>query len=178
MVFVTTLKHGRASYVSARTREWSSKSGAVTKFFFVLDENPQQNNSQVLARPNFFLFLRFASKEAIRERSAVCTRIWGVMALKRAATQTSLVDVLDRVLDKGIVIDAWVRVSLVGLDLLQVEARIVVASINTYLTHARSLESNTSAPTLPMYRSIVRIHRRGSRVTIPSHHGRAKLDVF
>jgi len=87
------------------------------------------------------------------------------MALKRAATQTSLIDVLDRVLDKGIVIDAWVRISLIGLDLLQVEARIVVASINTYLTHARSLESNSIAPTLPMNRSTLRIHRR-SRVTI------------
>ena len=43
------------------------------------------------------------------------------MSLKRAATETSLIDVLDRVLDKGIVIDAWVRVSLVGVDLLQVE---------------------------------------------------------
>ncbi len=89
------------------------------------------------------------------------------MALKRAGTQTSLIDVLDRVLDKGIVIDAWIRVSLVGLDLLQVEARIVVASINTYLTHAGSLESNTIAPPLPMDRSALRIHRR-NRVTIPS----------
>ena len=153
----------------------------MTKFFFVLDEDPQQNNSQVLARPNFFLFflfLRFASKEAIRERSAVCTRIWEVMALKRAATQTSLVDMLDRVLDKGIVIDAWIRVSLVGLDLLQVEARIVVASINTYLTHAGPLESNTIAPPLPMDRSTVRIHRRVAESRYPANHGQAKLDVF
>ena len=144
----------------------------MTKFFFVLDENPPQNNSEVLARLNFFflflLFLRSASKEeVIRSCGAVSTRIWAVMALKRAGTQTSLIDVLDRVLDKGIVIDAWIRVSLVGLDLLQVEARIVVASINTYLTHAGSLESNTIAPPLPMDRSALRIHRR-NRVTIPS----------
>ena len=39
----------------------------------------------------------------------------------------SLVDVLDRVLDKGIVIDAWVRVALVGIDLVTVEERIVIA---------------------------------------------------
>jgi hypothetical protein len=146
------------------------KSGAVTKFFFVLGESPPHNSSEVLARLNFFLFflfLRFASKEAICQRSAVCTRIWVVMALKRAATQTSLIDVLDRVLDKGIVIDAWVRVSLVGLDLLQVEARIVVASINTYLTHAHSLESNTIASLLPMDQSSLRIHRRRNRVTLP-----------
>ena len=46
------------------------------------------------------------------------------------------IDVLDRVLDKGIVIDAWVRISLVGIDLITVEARVVVASIDTYLKYA------------------------------------------
>ena len=50
------------------------------------------------------------------------------MAVERAAGGSSLIDVLDRVLDKGIVIDAWVRVSLVGIDLITVEARVVVAS--------------------------------------------------
>ena len=44
------------------------------------------------------------------------------MAVERAAGGSSLIDVLDRVLDKGIVIDAWVRVSLVGIDLVTVEA--------------------------------------------------------
>ena len=82
------------------------------------------------------------------------------MSLKREATETSLIDVLDRVLDKGIVIDAWVRVSLVGVDLLQVEARIVIASISTYLTHVRSLESNTMAPRLSRERLSLRIDRR------------------
>src|ERR671936_2294822 len=48
----------------------------------------------------------------------------------------TLIDVLDRVLDKGIVIDAWVRISLVGIDLITVEARVVVASIDTYLKYA------------------------------------------
>jgi hypothetical protein len=47
-----------------------------------------------------------------------------------------LIDVLDHVLDKGIVIDAWVRMSLMGLQLAEVEARIFVASIQTYLEHA------------------------------------------
>ncbi len=47
-----------------------------------------------------------------------------------------MIDVLDRVLDKGIVIDAWVRVSVVGIDLITVEARIVVASIDTYLKYS------------------------------------------
>jgi gas vesicle structural protein len=61
------------------------------------------------------------------------------MAVERAAGGTSLIDVLDRVLDKGIVIDAWVRVSLVGIDLITVEARVVVASIDTYLRYAEAM---------------------------------------
>ena len=60
------------------------------------------------------------------------------MAVERASGGTSLIDVLDRVLDKGIVIDAWVRVSLVGIDLVTIEARVVVASIHTYLQYASS----------------------------------------
>lgn len=61
------------------------------------------------------------------------------MALERTPSGTSLIDVLDRVLDKGIVIDAWVRVSLVGIDLVTVEARIVVASIDTYLKYSEAV---------------------------------------
>jgi hypothetical protein len=53
--------------------------------------------------------------------------------------RSTLVDVLDRVLDKGIVIDAWVRISLVGIDLITVEARVVVASIDTYLAYAHEV---------------------------------------
>ena len=60
------------------------------------------------------------------------------------ARTTSLVDVLDRVLDKGIVIDAWVRVSVVGIDLLTVDARVIVASVDTYLKYAEIV--STTAP--------------------------------
>jgi hypothetical protein len=72
------------------------------------------------------------------------------MPVERAAGGTSLVDVLDRVLDKGIVIDAWVRVSLVGIDLITVEARVVVASIDTYLKYAEAVGqvSTASRPAL------------------------------
>src|SRR5580693_830484 len=59
--------------------------------------------------------------------------------VERASGGTSLIDVLDRVLDKGIVIDAWVRVSLVGIDLITVEARVVVASIDTYLKYSEAV---------------------------------------
>ena len=61
------------------------------------------------------------------------------MAVERRPGGTSLIDVLDRVLDKGIVIDAWVRISLVGIDLITVEARVVVASIDTYLKYAEAV---------------------------------------
>ena len=61
------------------------------------------------------------------------------MAVERAPGGTSLIDVLDRVLDKGIVIDAWVRISLVGIDLITIEARVVVASIDTYLKYAEAV---------------------------------------
>jgi len=59
--------------------------------------------------------------------------------VERAPGGTSLIDVLDRVLDKGIVVDAWVRVSLVGIDLVTVDARVVVASIDTYLRYADAM---------------------------------------
>lgn len=53
----------------------------------------------------------------------------------RKIEQPPLLDVLDRILDKGIVINAWIRFSLVGINFLSVEARIVVASIETYLEY-------------------------------------------
>lgn len=58
------------------------------------------------------------------------------MPVERTPAGSNLVDVLDRVLDKGIVIDAYVRVTLVGIDLIGVEARIVVASVETYLKYS------------------------------------------
>jgi gas vesicle structural protein len=61
------------------------------------------------------------------------------MQIERPSSEASLMDVLDRVLDKGVVIDAWVRVSLVGIDLVTVEARVIVASIVTYLHHSAAL---------------------------------------
>jgi len=77
------------------------------------------------------------------------------VAVERAPGGTSLIDVLDRVLDKGIVIDAWVRVSLVGIDLITVEARIVVASIDTYLRYSEAIGQAASAgrPTFESHRS-------------------------
>jgi gas vesicle structural protein len=54
----------------------------------------------------------------------------------------NFIDVLDRVLDKGIVIDGWARVSVAGIDLMTVDGWVVVASIHTYLQYAESLGLN------------------------------------
>src|SRR5215204_4473706 len=51
---------------------------------------------------------------------------------------SGLADVIDTILDKGIVIDAYVRVSLVGIELLTIDARIVIASVDTYLRFAEA----------------------------------------
>ena len=57
----------------------------------------------------------------------------------RAPRPSSLADVLDVVLDKGIVIDAYARVSLIGIELLTVDARVVIASVDTYLRFAEAV---------------------------------------
>jgi gas vesicle structural protein len=54
------------------------------------------------------------------------------VTLVRQPAAAAVIDVLDRVLDKGIVIDSWVRVSLAGIDLMTMEARVVVASFETF----------------------------------------------
>ena len=54
-------------------------------------------------------------------------------------SSSGLADVLDTILDKGLVIDAYVRVSLVGIELLTIDARIVIASVDTYLRFAEAV---------------------------------------
>jgi hypothetical protein len=69
------------------------------------------------------------------------------MTVERAPSASSLIDVLDRVLDKGIVIDAWVRVSVIGIDLITIEARVTVASIETWMRYAPALGQTTPTTT-------------------------------
>jgi gas vesicle structural protein len=52
---------------------------------------------------------------------------------------SGLADVIDTILDKGLVIDAYIRVSLVGIEVLTIDARIVVASVDTYLRFAEAV---------------------------------------
>ena len=70
------------------------------------------------------------------------------MQCRLAAEYSSVIDVLERVLDKGIVIDAWVRVSFVGIDLLTVEGRVVIVSITTDLGALGSPVERAPAPAL------------------------------
>ncbi len=61
------------------------------------------------------------------------------MAAGTPPAPVSVLEVVDRILDKGVVIDAFVRVSLVGIELLTIEARVVVASVETYLRYAERI---------------------------------------
>ncbi len=75
-------------------------------------------------------------------------------SIDRAPHPSGLYDVLELILDKGLVIDAYVRVSLVGIELLTIDARIVIASVDTYLRFAEAvnrldLTANKDSSTLP-----------------------------
>ncbi len=56
--------------------------------------------------------------------------------MKTSVESSSLVEVIDRILDKGIVVDLWAKVSLVGIEILAIEARIVIACVRTWLVYA------------------------------------------
>jgi hypothetical protein len=56
-----------------------------------------------------------------------------------APDASSLAEVLDRILDKGVVVDIWARVSLVGIEILTVESRVVVASVDTFLHYSEEM---------------------------------------
>jgi len=59
--------------------------------------------------------------------------------VKQGGDSGSLAEVVDRILDKGIVVDAWVSVSLVGIEILSIRARAVIASVETYLKFAERI---------------------------------------
>jgi len=65
--------------------------------------------------------------------------------VQKTADASSLAEVIDRILDRGVVIDAFVRVSLVGIELLSIEARVVIASVDTWLKYAEAVGLTASA---------------------------------
>jgi hypothetical protein len=96
------------------------------------------------------------------------------MRVTRSAPQASLTEVLDRVLDRGIVVDAWLRVSVAGIALIDVDARIVVASIDTYVRRSEAVAHAVfgAPPTLaPSTAAPARRHRRRPRVRLHCGEG-------
>ncbi len=69
------------------------------------------------------------------------------MAVEKSMASSSLAEVVDRILDKGVVGDVWVRVSLVGIEILAIEARAVVAGVDTYLKYAEAVGLTAAAAT-------------------------------
>jgi gas vesicle structural protein len=70
---------------------------------------------------------------------AIATRGTASNYLQRAPSPNGLVDVVDLILDKGLVIDAYVRVAVIGIELVTIDARIVIASIDSYLRFAEAV---------------------------------------
>jgi gas vesicle structural protein len=70
---------------------------------------------------------------------AVATQGTASNYLQRAPSPSGLADVIDLILDKGLVIDAYVRVAVIGIELVTIDARIVIASIDTYLRFAEAV---------------------------------------
>jgi gas vesicle structural protein len=66
-----------------------------------------------------------------------------VSVVRSTPTSSGLYDVLDLILDKGLVIDAYVRVSVVGIELLTIDLRVVIASVDTYLRFAEAVDRLT-----------------------------------
>src|SRR5207248_238894 len=70
---------------------------------------------------------------------AIATQGTASNYLQRAPSPSGLADVVDLILDKGLVIDAYVRVAVIGIELVTVDARIVIASVDTYLRFAEAV---------------------------------------
>ena len=70
---------------------------------------------------------------------AIATQGTASNYLQRAPSPSGLADVLDLILDKGLVIDAYVRVAVIGIEVITIDARIVIASVDTYLRFAEAV---------------------------------------
>lgn len=76
-------------------------------------------------------------------------------SIQKSVDSSSLAEVVDRILEKGVVIDLWAKVSLVGIEILAIEARVVIASVETWLCYAKAVgllkpETEEPSPTLPI----------------------------
>ena len=84
---------------------------------------------------------------------AVATQGTASNYLQRAPSPSGLADVVELILDKGLVIDAYVRIAVIGIELITIDARIVIASVDTYLRFAEAVNrldlSQTETAGLP-----------------------------
>ena len=71
--------------------------------------------------------------------ASIATRGTASNYLQRAPSPSGLADVIDLILDKGLVIDAYVRIAVIGIELITIDARIVIASVDTYLRFAEQV---------------------------------------
>src|SRR6187549_4135131 len=70
---------------------------------------------------------------------AIATQGTASNYLQRAPSPTGLADVVELILDKGMVIDAYIRIAVIGIELITIDARIVIASVDTYLRFAEQV---------------------------------------
>lgn len=92
-------------------------------------------------------------------------RDWINAGERASGSAAYYIDVVDRVLDKGIVVEAWMRMSVGGIDLITVDARVIVASIDTYLRSWPALDGAAKMATRSLIADRVR-HQDGPE---PSH---------
>src|SRR5437762_12153281 len=79
------------------------------------------------------------ARDAERRDMAIATRGTPTNYLQRAPSPSGLADVVELILDKGLVIDAYVRIAVIGIELITIDARIVIASVDTYLRFAEQV---------------------------------------
>src|SRR5438128_3548982 len=100
---------------------------------------------------------------------AVATHGTASNYLQRAPSPSGLADVVDLILDKGLVIDAYVRVAAIGIELVTIDARIVIASVDTYLRFAEAVNrldlTQTEASGLPEDRKSTRVDSSHGRLS-------------
>ncbi len=107
----------------------------------------------ILTRPSIKLGTNLATtrvrhantKKPAMAKSEFQKRRVKMAKIAKSTDSSSLAEVVDRILDKGIVIDAWAKVSLVGIELLSIEARVVIVSVETYLKYAEAIGLTASA---------------------------------
>jgi hypothetical protein len=103
-------------------------------------------------------------------------RATGQQPVQKMGASNSVADLVGVILDKGIVIDAWARVSVLGLELLTIEARAVVASVETYLRYAEAIARTSLAAAPPaQHGQVPHVWEQEAGGWLPSGEGHQQL---